>query len=331
MSHGALRVRHEDYTESVRLESLRFRQVELARVLRGSRALEACYIKHKMKTTEAIKVTNLGPCYGRSFSDIPLSKELAELVDAKRAVKMFLENNIQTEFLAAMMEGRYKSIDELIKRNNIKQIIEIAAGWAPRGMNMTVDPNINYIETDQDAEEIKEKISIQKKLPRTYHPNLHSVLFNAITGEGIRDIVEILKPGKVCIVHEGLFRYFSHEQKSRTIGFIVDILKKHGGVYITPDIHTRKLTTNLNKVVSMNEMNKKHSELTRTDIDSNEFTDIPEAEKLFESFGFKIKKYKWGDLVKDFSCLKDISLDKQKLIDAIEVISQREIWEMRLE
>ena len=118
--------------------------------------------------------------------------------------------------------------------------------------------------------------------------------------------------------------------KIKTISIIRDILKKHGGVYITPDIHTESGTEDLNRVVGMNEMNKKHSESTGTDINSNQFKDSDEAIKFFTSLGFKVKRYKWGELVSDFSCIENPNLDKKILNDVIEVMKRREIWEMTL-
>ena len=104
-------------------------------------------------------------------------------------------------------------------------------------------------------------------------PNLHCVLFNAVTGEGLENIKKALKPGPVCITHEGLFRYLSHDLQAKTAKIIHEILKEHGGVYITPDIHTQQEIDDFNKISPMKAVNKKHSKMTGTNIEKNHFKD----------------------------------------------------------
>ena len=279
--------------------------------------------------TADIKPTNLMPCYARSFMDIPFSQEFSDAVNAERARDLFVNDN-PIEYFVSFMESRYKAIDELIKRNNINQIIELAAGWSPRGLIMTKDSKINYIETDQDPKEIKQKIVVTKELVGETRANLHCLLLDVVTGEGISNVEDKLHSAPVCIVHEGLFRYFSHDLKTKTVKNIISILRKHGSVYITPDIYTDVRTAEMNKVVNVDKINSDHSQSTGVDIRSNEFKDITEAKKFFTDLGLDVKMYKQGELVSDFSCVNHPSLNKKLLVDIIEVVKRRDIFEMSL-
>ena len=60
------------------------------------------------------------------------------------------------------------------------------------------------------------------------------------------------------------------------------------------------------------------------------FKNTVEAMKFFESFGFKIKMYKWEELIKDFSCEKNPNLDQVMIKKSIASVMRRDIWVMTL-
>jgi O-methyltransferase involved in polyketide biosynthesis len=283
-----------------------------------------------MTDTSKIKATNLGPCYARSFSDIPLSRELSKAVGADRAYQLFWKGVSPVEIVATMMEARHKAIDVLVKRSDIKQIVELAAGWTPRGMTMTEDPDVNYVETDQDLAEIEQKKAIARKLLGKERPNLHTVRFNAVTGEGLEEVKKCLKPGPVCVIHEGLFRYLSHDLKAKTVRIIHDLIEEHGGVYITPDVHVQVENADYNQLTNMKKVNEVHSRMTGTDIEKNHFKSNAEAKRFFEKLGFKAEIYTWGELVPELSCMKNPALNPKILSSAWESNKRRTIWELTL-
>jgi O-methyltransferase involved in polyketide biosynthesis len=226
------------------------------------------------------------------------------------------------------MEGRYKAIDLLLKRAGVKQVVEIAAGWTPRGMIMTEDDTYRYIETDQDPVEVKQKEEMVRNLLGRLPAGLHVVPFDAVTGKGLSELCELMLPQKTGVVHEGLFRYLTHEQKGKVMDNVHAMLAS-GGVYITPDIHTRTMMKKFSAAApSIQEANKKHSALTGTDIEANYFVDEAEAQALFEAHGFDATHYRIGDLVKELTCMTRPGLDADILKRSAAMLSERTIWVM---
>jgi len=91
--------------------------------------------------------------YVRGFSDIPYTKELSELVNAQSVVETLLGQKLeQGAEIAVLIESRYRAIDRafvnLHPKNNCRQVIEIASGLLPRGMIISQDPEVTFIETD---------------------------------------------------------------------------------------------------------------------------------------------------------------------------------------
>lgn len=293
--------------------------------------------KIKMKeqpTTSEVRTTNLGPCYLRSFSNIPYSMEMANAVDAKRAVEIYWKGRTKIEVVAPYMEARYKALDALVKRSGVKQVLELAAGWSPRGMIMALgNPQASYIETDQSPEELDKKREIISQLIGNVPSNLHHVTFDVLKEDGLENVLALLKREPTAVIHEGLFRYFSHPLKDATIAKIHSILTyTNGGIYATPDIHTREVELEAFRRMNpkMDEIDKEHSEKTKTDIDGNYFKDHNEAKACFERPGFNVNPHTLGDFLADFSCLRHPELDREVLERAVEITKTLPVWEMTL-
>jgi O-methyltransferase involved in polyketide biosynthesis len=96
-----------------------------------------------------ISPTALLVAYARQFSNIPYTKEVAELTDAAATVKQFGERQQEQPIVAAaLIEARYKVIEQVMARFNGMQILELASGLLPRGMIRSQNPDITFIESD---------------------------------------------------------------------------------------------------------------------------------------------------------------------------------------
>src|SRR6476620_11091203 len=51
-------------------------------------------------------------------------------------------------FYAPMFEARYKSITQLIRSSGASQVLELASGYSFRGLDLTRDGSLRYVETD---------------------------------------------------------------------------------------------------------------------------------------------------------------------------------------
>ena len=201
----------------------------------------------------------------RSYSDIPYAKESSELSHAYTAVhKMMAPLQItpeQTLWGAPILEIRYKSLLREIKKSGIKQVMELASGISLRGLTMTADPTIRYIETDLPGitqEKLRLVETITGKSANSVRPNLIFAEANVLNLLDLDKAAEGLDPKKpVAIIHEGLLQYFSRQEKIEATHNIKSLLKKYGGVWITPDFDFRasmaqwgKMSPDTEKVLS---------------------------------------------------------------------------------
>ena len=97
--------------------------------------------------------------------------------------------------------------------------------------------------------------------------NLHIVSGNALNMDDYVKCEEYFNSNKeLVIINEGLLRYLTFDEKKKVGQNIYDMLKKHGGAWITCDVTPKKfiqkqdeqnptLNDNLNTVTSRNNLN----------------------------------------------------------------------------
>lgn len=183
----------------------------------------------------------------RTFSDIPYANDAARLSSAYEAVRAMLDplgiDPSLTLWGAPILEIRYKGLMREIRNSGCSQVLELASGISLRGLAMTSDPNLTYIESDLPGI-TREKLGIVEAITgqsaATIRPNLHFVAANVLENAELDAVTAILDPAKpVAVVHEGLLQYFSRAEKIQATRNIKAILKRFGGVWITPDFDFR--------------------------------------------------------------------------------------------
>ena len=164
----------------------------------------------------------------RIFSDIAYATEIAT------------EANIEDIQQAPRFEQRYKSVTNLIRQRGTNQILELAAGFSSRGLFMTQDPNIRYVESDKARVISQKKRVVASVLAKVgaARPNLTFAEVDAFKYHQLSTAVADLK-GSISVVSEGLFSYFTPQKQQLLARNIHKLLSTTGGVWITPDITTR--------------------------------------------------------------------------------------------
>ena len=101
------------------------------------------------KTNKGIEHNKISPTakisgYWRSLSDIPFSKEIADSIEAEKTARQILGDRFSMllNFTPPIMEARYKAIDFGLKKYNVENVLELAAGLSPRGLGLATS-NIN--------------------------------------------------------------------------------------------------------------------------------------------------------------------------------------------
>jgi O-methyltransferase involved in polyketide biosynthesis len=279
---------------------------------------------------ERISPTAWGLAWRRTFTDIPYSAEIYEQLKLRHAIGEgdFAKVIVAPE-LTPMFEARYKLCNKLLEQTGIKQVLEIAAGFAPRGLELTKDSTNTVVELDLPNVIREKKEVIENILGKESRSNLHLAEGNALSKNDFTKAVSLFQAGEIAVINEGLLRYLSHAEKTSVARNILSILKERGGVWITPDIplvgafeklysrskEANKLTADVNKMTGLNE--------------SNYFKDETEAVAFFEKLGFTIEKHSFTEVFDQLSSPGILSLPKDGIRGAIECSEHAVVFVMR--
>jgi O-methyltransferase involved in polyketide biosynthesis len=258
--------------------------------------------------------------YMRAMSDVPYSQQIAAMCDAEATAQSFYNGNMELpRKRAPLAELRYKSLSGILANLPYENIIELASGLSPRGLILTQNPNVRFVETDlpgilQDKQEI-----VKDLLGSEERPEYHFASANALDAEEFMVAARNLRPGPAAIVHEGLLPYLNTEEKKRLAANIMGLLNLLAGAWVTPDILTREQHE---KTMAKSLANQKIKATTGRDIQSNLFDDFDDAEKFFNGVGFKVERHQQLKFAGRISCpVLDTDTEEQ--------IENQEIWVMR--
>ncbi|MBI4119405.1 MAG: class I SAM-dependent methyltransferase [Parcubacteria group bacterium] len=226
--------------------------------------------------------------YCRTFTDIPFSKqifdELLKVREVRKTIASFAYGGTRIS-LVPSFETRYRLTDRLISENGSKQIVEIAAGLSPRGLSMSGNPLIRFVEVDlPEVMRRKRKIvdNILKRSKNGLRSNLRLESGNALNLSDLRNATKYFKDEPIAVISEGLLRYLNFKEQALLAKNIHALLSKFGGVWIVPII-TRATSKNPLAI-------KRGSEIIGRDISKNMFENPKQARVFFAKLGFTIEQ-----------------------------------------
>ena len=271
----------------------------------------------KQKTySEQSSTTALGVAFRRTFTDIPLSNEIYDILKRtmtpEEVTKAEGTGDQALINLVPYFEARYWSTNEELEKSGVNQILELGSGLSPRGALMTSNHEVTrYVEFDL-LDMINQKKEILKELRDNGHLEKSNRLYffagNANSSDDILDTCKHFKQESIAIVCEGLLRYMSFADKEILMASIVDILNRFGGVFITPD-------TECQDRVAMRpgslEARDRHSERMGYDVTPNTFTDIKHARDFFRNCGFTIKERPLVDVLDQCVSIENLKLNRK--------------------
>ncbi len=275
-----------------------------------------------------ISPTAWSVAYGRTFTDIPFSNEIySELKNDNPAfLRLEKDGMLSARPVAVQFEARYKLINKLTKLNGQRQILELASGLSPRGMELSSQDCDVFVETD-----LPEMIDLKNDIVRKvlHHKNiaLDGRLFiehgNAIEPGGLAQAASHFKPNEhVCVITEGLLRYLDFDEKTKVAKNVISVLNKYGGYWLTSDTQTLADVPESHKTD-----NAKFSKLVGREISKNYFETPKHAEDFFENLGFTVKPYSFSEIEDCLVSPMRLGLDKKTVN---EELSKRRVFLMRL-
>ncbi|MEM1392676.1 MAG: class I SAM-dependent methyltransferase [Cyanobacteria bacterium P01_H01_bin.150] len=273
-----------------------------------------------MNSFEKISPTALMVAYARQFTDIPYSKELSQLVNAESfvekldaAVEQFqghkLDRPVET---AALFEARYKGINQLIAEFSSSQILELASGLLPRGMNFSQNSENIFIESDLSAM-IAQKQQLVKQLIGN-RSNLHFENIDATSQPSQFPLnansAGLSKAEPITVVCEGLLMYLTLEEKRMVFSNVRELLQVYGGVWITHDLTTKEnLSHRWTVSPSWHKFEETVNQMTETSLTDTHFENFEHVQEFATKQGFKVNKYSLLDVFEQLTCLQPLEIN----------------------
>lgn len=252
-----------------------------------------------LESYESVSPTAILTSYPRIFTDIPYEKEIYEWLskNCNEEVKL-------NKLLAPEIEARYKLANKLLDKQNVTQVLELAAGYTSRGLIYSKN-GYKYVEMDLEEVTNNKKRIINKLFEM--NNDLHIVSGNALNMDDYikcDDYFDINK--ELVIINEGLLRYLTFDEKKIVGQNIYNMLKKYGGAWITCDVTPKKfiqkqdeqnptLNDNINNLTSRNNLNdrfenEKHirtffGKIGFNNIEIHKFIEVKDELKSFDILG----------------------------------------------
>ena len=259
---------------------------------------------------DKISPTALLTAYARQYTDIPHTKEIAELTNAVATVNQFVnedEKNSIIIALTAIIEGRYKAIDQVRKQFQENQILELASGLLPRGLIASENPEIIFIESDLPRMiEQKQRLSEQLIGKRS---NLHFLPIDATSGLNSALLHNYFKSEEpITILCEGLLMYLTFAEKKQVFNNVREILQTFGGVWITPDLTTKtRLEQNIPVFQTIRE---RVSNSTGRLLAENDFNDTVHIKQFVSEQGFEMEEFNMLDIIDQLHSLSTLTMER---------------------
>lgn len=174
-----------------------------------------------------------------------MAKRLLEEVGDKAIVsqkQMEIDDSIRT-VNREYQKLRYDSLNEYVMQNNYGEVMDLACGYSPRGLELA-SKKIKYVGCD--FESVIQSISqlsngiIEPEKSEFLQYKSADITSNELMSEAAKSF-----EGPVCIMTEGLFMYLDEEEIRAAVHNIADILREKGGCFVTQDFSTKLFVTDV--------------------------------------------------------------------------------------
>lgn len=252
-----------------------------------------------LESYESVSPTAILTSYPRIFTDIPYEKDIYEWLNKNCNEEVKLN-----KLLAPELEARFKLANKLLDKQNVTQVLELAAGYTSRGLAYSQN-EYKYVEMDLEEVSNNKKKIINDLFEM--NNNLYIVDGNALNMEDYIKCEKYFDNNKeLVIINEGLLRYLTFDEKKKVGQNIYNMLKKYGGAWITCDVTPKKfiqkqdeqnptLNDNISNVTSRNNLNDRFEdenhirtffgEIGFNNIEIHKFIEVKDELKSFDILG----------------------------------------------
>lgn len=262
--------------------------------------------------------------YLRTLADTPYTQNIADMCAAQEVFRSSFANPDEFLWLAVFFEVRYRLINQAIQSSGIKNVFEFASGLSPRGLELTENPEITYMESDlPKVINEKEKI-VRAILEKTRRPNLKFASVNVFDHEAVREASRKFVNLSVAFVCEGLLIYLSLAEKRKFAGIVRVLLEKHpGSIFATTDIWSKKGDETFVIDENVRRSIETFSKVSGRNMLENFFESYADAQKLFEDAGLVVERSAY---LEESQLMSLYALREDEQERAKRIVSGREVW-----
>ena len=230
-----------------------------------------------------VSVTALVPAFARGeYTEIPWAKQMLAVLRGRGATLSGSPWSEGTRGYAPLFEARFLAVSRLVEEKGATQVLELAAGLSPRGMELA-RRGIVYVEADL-AESMTMKREVVTGILGAVPEGLHLCAASVVNRAELLACCSVFVTGRpVAVTMEGLLRYLTFEEKAQLAANVHEILRRFGGWWITPDIHLKSWAERQSP-----ERRQSERETLGRSLDANYFDDLDHARQFFESCGFAV-------------------------------------------
>lgn len=284
------------------------------------------------KPTSDVVYTAPIDLYWQAKAGIPEAVEYYKYIDAARILKPSeIPQYERIERINKIYhEIRYKASNDFIESENYTNVIDLGCGASPRCLYLA-RKKINYVGTD--LKDVVDVLSI-------YTPNFLNddmkkyVKFVVADAADHEDMMNSAKglDGKICIVEDGLWMYLSRDKQKAMLESIRDILKKHGGCFVTSDFVAGEIFMSVNRtiygdadaMILAKETQKIYENLSQILFNDTMFKTTDEAVKFIENAGLKVEMRPLFKNTPDIISIRDLNNEDIAKINAM--TQQKLLW-----
>ena len=291
----------------------------------------------KHESTSPVSYTAPITLYWLSKAQVPEAVEYVKYLNAESIVKP--DNISQYERVEKINkiyhEIRYKSLNEFIAANGYKNVVDLGCGVSPRFL-YTSSNGISYVGVE--LEDVVKVLNI-------YAPNflseekkslVHFATADVADRDEMTNAADILD-GKICIVEDSLLMYLPRNKQKAMLENIRDILKKHGGCFVTSDFVAGEIFMSACETVYgvddgrivASETQKLYENISETIFNDTMFKSEKEAVKFIEEVGLKVEKRPLFNNTPNIRSIRDLNSRDIERINAM--TTQKFLWVMTVD
>ena len=235
---------------------------------------------------------------------------------------------------AIALEARYEISNEMIRKENKPNVIDLPCGYTPRAFSMAREGK-HYIGFDLPIVSDEIGTIIEGLLPAELSPLVEYHGVDATNYNSMRSTLDHVE-GEVCIVTDGLLAYFNESELSSMCTNVKRILHEFGGSWITGDITNEAIYGATFGVLLKNNPEILHAFTMNTasqmaDVTMNQSSLFAggrqKAEEYLQTAGFRIEKVSYSDLMPSLISMTNNPELEKELREAYRNI---EMWKMTL-